>query len=126
MPYSMKFDEKKSAKAYGGSLPISAKNSKQVCKAVSGMPVDKGKDLLLRMAAETAPIGKKHYTKTAFEILKLLNSAESNAEFKGLDTGKMVIHASAHEGYTFYRPRRFKMHRTKRKITHIQIVLMVR
>lgn len=121
--YTLKVNNKKAAKVYGRSLPISTKNSVEVCKAISGMNVEKGKKLLMDMLNEKRSIKGKYYTNATFEILKLINSAESNAEFKGLDADKMVIHASANEGYTFFRPRRFKMRGRRKKITHVQIVL---
>ena len=120
----MQVDDKKSAKVLGRSLPISTKDSVSICRNITGLNLEKGKTFMLGMLSEKRSIDGKFHTKAAFEIAKLLNSAERNAEFKGLDTSRMIIHASAHEGYTFYRPRRFKMHRQKKKVTHVQIVLL--
>jgi len=123
MKYSLNLNPKKSARAYGRGLSISNKNSVIVCRAISGKNIQKGKKLLEDMMAGKRDIAGKYYTSTATEILRVLKSAESNAEFKGLDTNRLVIFASAHKGFTFYRPRRSKMRRTKRKITNLQIVL---
>ena len=121
--YALKKNEKKSAKVFGRGLPISTKDSVAICRKLSGMNLEKGKSFLLGMLSEKRSIDGKFHTKAAFEIIGLLNSAESNAEFKGLNPDRMIISASAHEGYTFYRPRRFKVHGRKKKVTHVQVVL---
>lgn len=121
--YTFNPNPKKSAKAYGRSLNISTKNAVVVCRKISGMHISKGKKLLEDLLEKRRDINGKYYTNTVKEILNVLNSAEKNAEFKGLDTNKLVIFASAHKGFTFFRPRRTKMRRTRRKITHVQIVL---
>ena len=113
-----------SAKAYGSSLRISTKHSVTVCRALTGLNLDKGKNLLEKLLSQKQDLDGKYYTNAASEILDLLKSAESNAEFKGLDLEKLIVYASAHKGFTFFRPRRFKMRRDKRKVTNIQIALV--
>ena len=124
LEYSMNPIPKKSSRAYGRSLRISPISSKIVCKAITGRNLDKGKRLLQGMLDETRSLDGKYYTNTTKQILDIVRSAEANAEFKGLDISRMIIHASAHEGFTFMRPRRLKIRRTKRKITNIQVVLL--
>ena len=128
MPLKYAFNPKKevSSKAYGSSFNISTKNSVIVCKALNGMNLSKGKILLENLLSEKESMDGKYYTNAAKEILPLLKSAESNAEFKGLDTDKLIIHASAHQGFTFHRNRRFKMRGDKKKVTNIQLVLVQR
>jgi large subunit ribosomal protein L22 len=121
--YAMNLNPKKSAKVYGRALRISTKNSVVVCRAINGMNLIKGKTLLQDLIDQKRDLNGKYYTKTAKEILGIVRSAEANAEFKGLDTSRLVIFASAHKGFTFIRPRRLKMRRQRRKITNIQIVL---
>jgi large subunit ribosomal protein L22 len=123
LKYSLNLNPKKSAKAYGRSLPISEVHSKVLCRKIGGMNVQKGIKLLEGLANETLDLEGKHYTKTAETILALLKSAEKNAESKGLDTDKLVIFASAHQSFSFFRPRRSKMKRQQRRAAHIQIVL---
>lgn len=123
MKYSLELNPKKSARAYGRSLRISTKSSVTVCRAISGMNLLGGKSLLEDVLSEKRDIGGKYYTNTTKEILNVLKSAEMNAEFKGLDTSRLVIFASAHQGFTFMRPRKLKMRRTRRKMTNIQVVL---
>ena len=121
--YATKKNEKKSAKVFGRGLPVSTKDSVAICGKLNGMNLQKGKSFMIDLLSEKRSLDGKFHTKAAMEILGLLNSAESNAEFKGLNPEKMIIHASAHEGYTFYRPRRFKLHGRKKKVTHVQVVV---
>jgi large subunit ribosomal protein L22 len=123
LKYAFNPNPKKSAKAYGRGLRISKKNSQIICKEISGMNLIKGKSLLQGLVDQTRSLDGKYYMNAAKEILEIVKSAENNAEFKGMDVNKMVIHASAHKGFTFHRPRRFKMGRQKRKVAHIQVVL---
>lgn len=121
--YTLNLNPRKSARAYGRALRISTKSSVKVCRAISGMNLLKGKRLLEDLIGERRDLDGKYYTNACKGILNIVKSAEMNAEFRGLDTGRLVIFASAHEGFTFIRPRRLKMRRTKRKMTNIQIVL---
>lgn len=123
LKYALELNPKKSAKAYGRSLSISTKSSVLLCKVISGMNLVKGKSLLDDMANGRRNLDGKFYTNATKEILSVLKSAESNAEFKGLDVTRMIIYASAHQGFTFYRPRRTKMKRMEKKVTNIQVVL---
>lgn len=123
MNYARDSNPKKSAKAYGRDLRISTKSSVIVCNELSGRSLDKGKGFLINLLIQKQNIGGKYYTKTAKEIMETVNSAEHNAEFKGLDPGKLLIFASAHQGFRFWRPRNFKRRRERSKMTNIQIVL---
>ncbi len=126
LKYTLNPKPEKSVKVYGRGLRISGKSSVLVCRAITGMNLDKGKKFLQTLVSRSQSLNGKYYTNVSKEILNLLNQAENNTEFKGLDPGRMVIHASAHKGFTFYRARRFKMRRQKRKVTNIQIVLVQR
>ena len=121
--YALNLNPKKSARAYGRALRISTKSSVMVCKAVSGKNLEKGKKLLQDMISEKRSLEGKYYTNASKGILDIIMSAEANAEFKGLDASRLVIFASAHRGFTFMRPRRLKIRRTRRKMTNIQVVL---
>jgi ribosomal protein L22 len=76
------------------------------------------------MLSQTRDIDGRYYTNAATEILMLLKSAENNAEVKGLAAERLVVSASAHQGFTMFRPRRFKNRRQRRKVTHVQVVLV--
>ena len=69
----------------------------------------------------------RYPVKAAEQILKVLENAEANAEYKGMDTEKLVIeHISSHKGVVIpgYIPRAFgRMTPFNTPTTHIQIVL---
>jgi len=123
MKYTLNPKPEKSVRVFGRGLRISTKYSTIVCRAITGMNLGKGKGFLEDLISQKRSLGGKYYTNISDALLGLLKSAEANAEFKGLDADRMIIHASAHKGFTFWRPRRLKMRRTKRKATNIQIVL---
>lgn len=123
MSYALNPDVKKSAKSIGRGLRISPKSSVTVCKAINGKHLKKGSSLLADISSRKRSLNGKYYDNCVTAIYGLVKSAEANAEAKGLDPGKLIIHASSHKGYTFRRPRRFKMRGQARKISNIQIVL---
>jgi large subunit ribosomal protein L22 len=123
MSYALNPDEKRSAKSIGRGLRISPKSSVTVCKAINGKHLRKGSALLADIASRKRSLSGKYYDNCVTAIHDLVKSAEANAESKGLDPNKLIIHASSHKGYTFRRPRRFKMRGQARKISNIQIVL---
>jgi ribosomal protein L22 len=121
--YALNPKPDKSVKVYGRGLRISRKNSTEVCRAISGKPLPKAMALVQRLVDGKQNLDGKFYTAASSEILDLLKSAQANTESKGLDAERMLVRASAHQGFRFYRPRRFKMRRQRRKVTNIQIVL---
>lgn len=124
LKYTFKGKENKTARAYGLSLRISTKNAHQVCRSINGKTLAKGREILEGLLSETRPLkNKKFYTTTAAEILNVLESAASNAEFKGLEPERLFIQANVGKGFTFRRARRFKLRGEKRKVSNVQIVL---
>lgn len=121
--YTRNPNPKKSVRVYGRNLRISTKDSTVVCRAVSSTSAAKAMNLLLNLAAEKVSLDGKYYTKSVGEMIVLLKLAESNAEAKGLDPERMLVHASAHQGFTYQTPRRFKLARRQGKMTNLQIVL---
>ncbi|RLJ06307.1 MAG: hypothetical protein DRP18_01165 [Candidatus Aenigmatarchaeota archaeon] len=121
--YVMNPKPQKSVKVYGRALRISTKNSVKICREINGKPLKKAKRLLEDLITQKRSINGKYYTNISRTLLKLLESAEKNAEFKGLELEKMIVKASSHKGFTFWRPRRLKLRGTKRKMTNIQIFL---
>lgn len=121
--YAYNPDQKKSARVFGRGSRVSQKSSEIVCSRITGMSLGKGKTLLLNMLMKKESISGKHYTGVVDELLNLIKSAENNAEFKGLEPSKLVIHASAHRGFSFYRPRNWKRRLERRKVTNLQVVL---
>lgn len=119
-------EESKSARAYGRDLPCSPKSGRNVAKAIKGMPVARAKQFLEEVAELKTAVPflvrhrKIHHRKgTGFGpgkypvqtvkcFLKVLESAEANAEYKGLDKDALVItHSTAYQGTVIqaYTPR---------------------
>jgi large subunit ribosomal protein L22 len=126
------------AKAVGVSLPISYKQSYEVAKFIRGKSVQLAKNLLEEVVDMKRPIpmtrfnrdtGHKHgmaagrfTTKTCANILRLLKTAESNAQFKGLSTANLVVrHIAAQKGPTSFRYGRHRRRQAKR--AHVEIIV---
>ena len=122
MPYTF-IPREKYAKA-NGSLRISTKSAVKLCRAISSKPLTRARRLLSDLAEERRTLGRRHYTKTAKELLELLNSCEKNAEFLELDTGKLFVHASAHTGPMLRRRRRKAAFGTRMKSTNVDMMLI--
>jgi len=120
-------DSEKTVKASAREIRVSHKHAREVCKTVKGMMLTKAKQYLRDVADKKRPVPFRRYTKklghrhglekayagkypikTAKYVLKLLEGAEANAEYKGLDTDRLrIIHACAHQGMKMkrYMPR---------------------
>jgi large subunit ribosomal protein L22 len=115
--YSTVSDASTTARAYGRDLPCSPKSGRNVARAIKGMPVERAKTFLDEVAALKTPVpffvrkrkiahrrgqgfGPGKYPKKVAEcFLKVLQSAEANAEYKGLEKERLVItHATAYQG----------------------------
>lgn len=140
------FDVEKTVKASARELRISPKHTREICKTIKGMPLDKAKRYLTQVLAKKQAVpfrrfvkklGHRHGmhkamvgkypVKASAEVLKVLESAEGNAEFKGLDVERLrIIHASAYPGIKIKRaiPRAFGRSSPKNKtLTHIEVFL---
>lgn len=110
-------DEETTARAIGRELPISPKKAVEVCSALRGKSVEDAKEYLERvirleqavpmkrhkmMVAHKPGIGPGRYpVKVASHFLKVLQSAEENAGYKGLDVDNMRVRVmAAHKGAT--------------------------
>ena len=108
-------DDESTARAIGRELPISPKKAVELCRAIRGKTVEAAKEYLERvialkqavpmkryktMVAHKAGIGPGRYpVKVARHFLKVLQSAEENAGYKGLDVDSMRIRVlAAHRG----------------------------
>jgi large subunit ribosomal protein L22 len=115
--YSTELDSTSTARAYGRDLDCSPKSGRNVARAIKGMPVARAKRFLSEVAELKTPVPFKvrmrkihHRRGTGFgpgkypvgtvtRMLKVLESAEANAEYKGLDKERLVIvHATAYQG----------------------------
>jgi|SRR3989344_894874 len=112
--YAMQVENENSARAVGKSLPISNKQSVEICGFIRGKKLQKAKDMLKQVIEKKMAVPYKRYNqdvghKTGIaagrypmnaskNILALLEGVEANAQFKGLNTSNLVIkHICAHK-----------------------------
>lgn len=135
--YSAKYDKENMVKAVGTALPISTKQSIEICKWIRGKKIAIAKRMLNDVIAmkiavpytrfnqhipHRPGIGPGRYPlKACAEILALIESVEVNAQFKGLDTSSLALtHICAQKAHTPYRNGR--QGRRKAKRSHIEII----
>jgi len=136
--YSTKNMSENSAKAVGTDLPISTKHAVEICRFIRKMNLEKAKKLLNDVAERKQAVPFKRFhqeiphrkgmgpgrypKKASLGIVRILESAEANAQLKGLNTKRLVIsHLRAHKAskpWHFGRWRGIKMKRT-----HVEVVL---
>jgi large subunit ribosomal protein L22 len=139
-------DPEKTAKVGGRELRISPKHAREICNTIKGMKLDKAKTFLEQVIAKKTPVPYRRYNlkvahrhgaqkfsagrypvKAAKHILRLLEGAEANAEFKGLDVENLrIIHASAYPGMKIKRSIERAMGRGSPRfetLTHVELVL---
>lgn len=144
--YNKEINESKVARAMAKSLKISPKHCVEICSALRGMKVSNAKDYLNDVIGMNKPVPFKRHNKkvghrknlkgwpsgrypvkAATQILRVLENAEANAEYKGLDNEKLVIeHISSHRSIVIpgIIPRAFgRVTPFNTPTTHIQIVL---
>lgn len=128
--YSIKgLDEAKSVIASGRDLDISFKEAVEVCKYIKGRNLDEVRKLLNEIIEMKRAVPFRRYRKkvahhnndgkidsarypikVAKELLKLIDTLESNAEFKGLDVSRVkLVHCCAQKSFKIkkYIPRAF-------------------
>jgi large subunit ribosomal protein L22 len=115
MGYTQETDPETTSRAIGVEFSVSPKKCREVCKMLVGKKVDDAKVYLKEVAALKRPVpytrfkmmlspkpkvGPGRYPqKAAKAILRVLESAQSNAEYKGLDAENMRVKvAAAHRG----------------------------
>ena len=127
------------AVAISSSLPISLKQSVEICNFIRGKTSDKGKRILEQVIEKKIAVPYKRYMhgvghrpgkmasgrypiNASMHILSVLKSAESNAENKGMSSPFQICEAIANQASRSWRSGRHR--RRKRKSAHIKIVLM--
>ena len=125
-------EEEHIAKVVGRALPISTKQSVEICAFIRQMSLEKAKKKLTDVINKKSAIPFKRFNdnmghkkemaagrypeKACSHILKLLESVEANAQFKGLNTANLAIsHICVHKAggqWHYGRQRRRKMKRT--------------
>ena len=130
--------EKNEAKAVGVALPISFKHGVAICNYVRGRNVSKAKTMLdsvmkLKNAvpytrynnemAHNKNVGSGRFPiKTCAYIKEIIESAEANAQLKGLSSANLIIKhiAAQNGGKVFHQGRNGR----KGKRAHIEVVLV--
>ncbi|MBI2076574.1 MAG: hypothetical protein HYT72_04980 [Candidatus Aenigmarchaeota archaeon] len=118
--------EKKYAKAYGRNVKISTKSAAKLCRVIKNKPLSRAKRLLSDLVEGKRDLRGKYYTKTAKELLMLINSCEKNAEFLDLNPQRLFVHASAHTGTMIRRRRRRGAFGSKLKTANVEVMLVER
>ena len=139
-------DPEKTAKASEREVRVSHKSAREVCKSIKGMMLDQAKQYLRDVMTKKRAIpftrfkkkgGHRHGLEKAYagrypikaakQILRVLEGAEANAEYKGLDIERLrIIHASAYPGMKLKRftPRAHGRSSPKiETLCHIEIAL---
>ncbi|MFP3228592.1 MAG: 50S ribosomal protein L22 [Nitrososphaeria archaeon] len=124
---------------------LSPKEAREVCEAIKGLPIDRAKALLNDVVSLRRPVPFRRYhgkvghksglqgfyagrypVKVARAVLRLLESLEANAEYRGLDPSRLkLVHAAAYPGRRLkrYVPRAFGRASPKDKVlVHIELV----
>ena len=139
MAYRYSFEnyvKDKMARAMGRDLPISIKQSVEICSALRKKDVENAKKILNMAISKKKAIPFKRYNdnvghkrgmaagryplKACGHILELLESAESNAGQKGL-SNLVIAHICAHKGAKVWRYGRRSGLKAKR--SNVEIVL---
>ncbi len=130
------YGQENMAKAVGMALPISVKQSVEICRFIKNKNVHNAKKILQEVIGKRSAVPFRRYNwdlshkkkigpgrypeKASKYLIKLIESVEANAQFKGLNTSNLVIaHLSAHKSsksYHFGRKSRRKMKRTNIEI----------
>ena len=139
-------DPEKTVKASGREIRVSHKHAREICHFLKGMMLTKAKTYLQDVMEKKKAIPFKRYNKkaghrkglehafagrypinAAEKILRILISAEANAENKGLDVDRLrIMHAAAYQGIKLKRFTPRAHGRASPKFdttTHVEIVL---
>ncbi|MBI2651645.1 50S ribosomal protein L22 [Candidatus Woesearchaeota archaeon] len=137
--YSMKdYSKENMARAIGISLPISFKQSVEICNYIRNKKLSRAKDVLNKAINQQKAIPFRRFNdntghkkgigpgkypkKASLEILKLIDSVEANAQFKGMSTANLVIkHINANIASRMLHSGRKRGRKFKR--TNIEIVV---
>ena len=126
------------ARAIGMVLPISFKQSVEICRFIKNKNTSDAKEILQNVISRKAAVPFKRFDfdlghkkkigpgrypqKASEEFIKLIENVEANAQFKGMNTSNLIItHISAHKsGKTWHFGRKS---RRKMKRTNVEIII---
>lgn len=130
------YDKEKMARAVGVSLPISYKQSREICHHLKHRGTDAAKNILSRVLEKKQAIPFKRFNmdvghkpgiaagryprNATREILKLIESAESNANNKGINGDLYITHMNAHRAPSHPRSGRTP---GEAKRAHVEVVV---
>ncbi len=126
------------ARTIGMALPISFKQSIEICNFIRNKDVNYARTFLSQVIEKKQAVPLKRFNantghkknmaagrypkKASIEILSLINSVEANAQFKGLNTANLVItHINANKASKVMRFGRKRSREAKR--TSVEIVV---
>ncbi len=118
LKYSVTPSPEKTSKAMGRELHISRKHAHEISRTIKGMKLNDAKNFLedVSLLKQAVPFKRfnrdvphrkgmcsgRYPGKAAKEFLSVLENAEGNAVYQGLDPDKMRIsHISTKKGHTF-------------------------
>jgi len=130
----------------GKEMRVSPKHAMEVCRAIRGMQLASAKEYLQAVIAKKKAVPFKRHrkklahrkalpswdagqypVKAASAVLEVLENAEANASYKGLDLERLhIVHAGAQRGVTIpgFKPRAFaRATPFSKHTTNIEIVL---
>ncbi len=125
------YDKEHMARAVGIALPVSLKQSVEICTFIRNKNINDAKKMLQMVVEKRKAIPFKKYNfdlghktkigpgrypeKASREFIKLIETVEANAQFKGLNTSNLVIaHVSAHNAGKAWHYGRYSRRRIKR------------
>ncbi|TFF98104.1 MAG: 50S ribosomal protein L22 [Promethearchaeota archaeon] len=141
-------DPDRTAKAVGKDVKASPKHIREICNVIRGMNLQKAKRYLENVVDKKSAVPFKRHKgkqahrkgldrfnwyagrypiKAAREVLLVIENAENNAEYKGLDIDRIrIIHAMTHRAPVVKKfiPRAFRRSTPYyKRLAHIEIVL---
>jgi|TARA_Y100000310_G_C20621568_1_gene783614 large subunit ribosomal protein L22 len=137
--YSSKnYNKENMARAIGKSLPISFKQSIEICDFIRNKNVNYAKDALTKIINHELAIPFKRFNmnvghkknmaagrypkRASMEILNLITHVEANAQFKGINTSNLVItHINANKSSKVMHFGRKRSREAKR--TNVEVVV---
>jgi large subunit ribosomal protein L22 len=143
MKYVIETDKKKSARATSVNTPISPRDALELVRTLKGMKLESAKDYLERVISKKSAVPYRKFLdsvshkrgvgpgrypiKAAKYVLETVTNAENNAEFKQLDSEKLVIKSAVAQPASpikYYTYKAFgSSGKFYRERVHIQIVL---
>ncbi len=132
------YNKENMARAVGIALSISFKQSVEICNFIKNKNVNQAKKMLQEVIDKKTAVPFRRYNRdlghkkvigpgrypmsASKEFIRLIESVESNAQFKGINTSNLIIaHITAHKaGKAWHYGRKS---RRKMKRTNIEIVV---